>query len=569
MGPVHLLAALALLGWAGLLGTTFLDPQARLLGGASLLDVRSTAGALAAVKGLLAWGALQAARFAPLGLLAVLAFPDREGRFARGLRVALPAVVVALALACAALAARAGFTLPGPFELVVPGAGILLGAWAGLAWRRGWWSRLLFLPKLAVLAGAVVLAALVLAGAALEPEPAVPETAPLTSAEKRQIVGRFRGKDPRRIPEGETRTLRLSARELDQLVGWAVGVGARARAMVALVPGGVSGTAAIRLPRTSRWLNLRASVLAGIESGRLSVYEPRLQVGRVTVPPLFLRALAPLAVAGLRGDRDLRRVLPAVERLTLGPEELALTYRRVDMPRGLIARLVWGEEAAEAMREAVEAQLDRLLEVLPGAPPGDARFGRALETAFALARERSAQGSAVEENRAALLALGVVLGHPRLARAVGEKLDDGRSGRAEEVRRETTLRGRDDWTRHFTVSGALTVLSAVAPSDAAGLLKEELDADGGSGFSFGDLLADRSGTTFADRATRDEASAAAMQARLAAGFRVDDFFPVADGLPEGIPDAELQSRYGGVGGALYRRHADEIERRVAACPAYR
>ena len=566
MGLVNILAALALLGWAGLLGTALLDPQARLLGEASLLDVRSAAGALAVIKGLLAWGALQAVRFVPLGLLAVLAFPDREGRLARGLRVALPAVVVALALACAALAARTGFTLPGPFELVAPGAGILLGAWAGLAWRRGWWSRLLFLPKLAVLAAAVLLAGLVLAGAAMEPEPAVPETAPLTSAEKRQLVGRFRGKDPRTIPEGEARTLRLSTRELDQLVGWAAAVGARARATVVLVPGGASGTAAIRLPRTSRWLNLRASALAGMEKGRPSVSEPRLQVGRVTVPPLLLRVLAPLAVAGLRGDRDLRRVLPAVERLTLGPEEAVLTYRRVDMPRGLIARLVWGEEASEAMREAVYAQVDRLLEVLPGAPTGDARFGRALETAFALARERSAQGSAVEENRAALLALGVVLGHPRLARAVGEKLDDGRSERAEEVRRETTLRGRDDWTRHFTVSGALTVLSAVAPSDAAGLLKEEMDADGGSGFSFGDLLADRSGTTFADRATRDEASAAAMQARLAAGFRVDDFFPVADGLPEGIPDAELQSRYGGVGGALYRRHADEIERRVAALP---
>jgi hypothetical protein len=274
-------------------------------------------------------------------------------------------------------------------------------------------------------------------------------------------------------------------------------------------------------------------------------------------------------VAGLRGDRDLRRVLPAVERLSLGPDAAALTYRRVDMPRGLVARLVWGEEAGEAMREAVYAQVDRLLEVLPAAPTGDARFARALETAFALARERSAQGSAVEENRAALLALGVVLGHPRLARAVGEKLDDARVDRAVAMRQGTTVRGRDDWTRHFTVSGALTVLSAVAPSDAAGLLKEELDADGGSGFSFGDLLADRAGTTFANVATRDEASAAAMQARLAAGFRLDDFFPAADGLPEGIPDAELQSRYGGVGGPLYRRHADEIERRVAACAAYR
>jgi hypothetical protein len=60
-----------------------------------------------------------------------------------------------------------------------------------------------------------------------------------------------------------------------------------------------------------------------------------------------------------------------------------------------------------------------------------------------------------------------------------------------------------------------------------------------------------------------------MQARLAGGFRVDDFFPPAADLPESIPDAELQSRYGGVGGPLYRRTADEIERRVSACAAYR
>jgi hypothetical protein len=123
--------------------------------------------------------------------------------------------------------------------------------------------------------------------------------------------------------------------------------------------------------------------------------------------------------------------------------------------------------------------------------------------------------------------------------------------------------------RHFTVSGALTVLSSVAPSDAAGLLKEELDADGGSGFSFADLLADRAGTTLAEAATRDDGRAATVQERLARGLRVDDVFPPADGLPEGIPDAELRSRYGGVGGPAYQRLAEEIERRVAACAAYR
>jgi hypothetical protein len=564
----HFIAAFCLLAYAALIGTAFVDMPARVLGGASLLDVRSAAGALAAVKGALAWVGLQALRFAPLGLLAVLALPDRDGRLARTFRVALPAAGVALVLAFLALGARAGFSVPGPFELLLPAAGILLGVWAGLALRRGWWSRLFFLPKLAALGALVLLGGFALALLALEREPAVAESPPLASADRRHLVSLFRGRDPRKVPPGETRTVRLSVKELDQLVAWAAQVGLKARTSVSLRGGGVSGVATVSVPGTGRWLNVTASTLVGIENGRLSVAEPRLQAGRLTVPPLLLDALAPLAVAGLSGDRDLRRVLPAVESLSFSPREASLTYGRVDMPRGLLARLVWGDEASEAMRDAVYAHVDRLLEALPAAPAGDARFGVALETAFALAHDRSAQGSAVEENRAALLALGVVLGHPRIARAVGEKLDGERSEIAGGVREDATLRGRADWARHFAVSGALTVVSAVAPSDAAGLLKEELDADGGGGFSFADLLADRAGTTLAEVATRDEASAAAIQARLAGGYRVDDFFPPADGLPEGIPDAELRLRYGGVGGPLYRQTAEEVERRLSGCAAY-
>ncbi len=565
----NLLAAACLLAYAALLGTPYLDPPGRLLGGGSVLDAGTLAGAWTAATALALRVGLLWLRAAPLGFLAVLALPDRDSRLARLFTVALPAMAAALLLLYLSLAGRAGWTRPGPFELILPGVGALLGVWAGLAWRRGWWSRLVFLPKLAALGVLVVLGGLALAAAALERQPAVPERPPLTSDQKRHIVSLFRDKDPRQVPPGETRTVRLSGAELDQLVSWVASVGLRARTAVTLAPGGVSGVAAVRVPRTGRWLNVTASARVGIDKGSLSLAGPRLSVGRLTVPPLLLDAVTPLAVAGLQGDRDLRRVLPAVESLRLDADEAALTFRQVDMPRGLIARLVWGEEPSDGMREAVYEQVDRLLAVLPAVPPGDGRFEAALESAFGLARERSARGSAVEENRAAILALGIVLGHSRVARAVGDKLDDRRAELSDELRSRTTLRGRADWTRHFTVSGALTVMTAVAPSDAAGLLKEELDAGGGSGFSFGDLMADRAGTAFAEVATRDEDRAAAVQERLAGGFWVDEYFPRADDLPEGIPDAELQTRYGGVGGPLYRRTAEEIERRVAACTAYR
>ena len=133
-----------------------------------------------------------------------------------------------------------------------------------------------------------------------------------------------------------------------------------------------------------------------------------------------------------------------------------------------------------------------------------------------------------------------------------------------------SLRGRTDWTKHFWVSACLTLLSEDVVSLAVGLLKEELDAGrGGSGFSFGDLLADRTGTMFGLCATDDPAMARAMQDRIARGFDVDAFFPVANDLPEGLTDAQLKSRYGGVNGEGYNRLLQEIDRRIAACAAYR
>src|SRR3972149_4515105 len=77
-------------------------------------------------------------------------------------------------------------------------------------WRAG---------PLPLVANAVVLLllALGLAVLSLDAEPALAEPKPLTSAEKRHIVELFQGKNPRKVPPGETRPLRLTGAELDRL----------------------------------------------------------------------------------------------------------------------------------------------------------------------------------------------------------------------------------------------------------------------------------------------------------------------------------------------------------------
>jgi hypothetical protein len=567
-------AALLCVTWAALLATGVLDiSPSEAAAGQGLFDLSTRAAAWEALLALGGWAALETLRFVPLGLFAVFVWSDQPGRFRRGLRVALPALGLAAALAIVAARVRSwGGIPPGPLDALLPGLGLALGLGAGLSWRRGPWSLVLYLPKLAVVAGvlAVLLGGLV--WSSLEAAPSAPDPPTVDSAGKRQIWAALRGKDPRKVPEGETRTLTLTSDQVDFVFAWTAPLVLgpdRARLAVSLDgPDHAGAQMSLRLPLVDRWLNVSASTRLRVEKGRLELEAPAMRIGAFVVPELLLAAGTPAVELALQNDRHLRPALASTEELAIERDRANVTYRRLETPPGFVSRLLWGEASHEAVRGSVRAHARRVLDAAPGLPRGDARFGEVLEIAFASARERSAGGSAVGENRAAILALGLLLGHPRIEGFVGDVLDEGDRMRAERLE-GARLRGRADWSRHYLVSAALTVLSAEAPSNAVGLLKEELDAAGGSGFSFGDLLADRAGTTFAVAATRDEAAARALQDRLAAGFVLPEFFPEAADLPEDLQDAELQARYGGVGGAGYAGVVDEIEQRLSTCAALR
>ena len=172
------------------------------------------------------------------------------------------------------------------------------------------------------------------------------------------------------------------------------------------------------------------------------------------------------------------------------------------------------------------------------------------------------------DNRAAILALGIAIGHERLARFAGLQRDDPLVQAAAALRAGTTLHGREDLPRHYLLSAGLAVVENPLVSDAGGLLKEELDALArGTGFSFVDLAADRAGVRFAVAATGSQERAAALRARLRAGFVVEDFFPPIDGLPENLTPEEFRQRYGRMGSPRYRAAVEEIEARLDRCAA--
>jgi hypothetical protein len=215
---------------------------------------------------------------------------------------------------------------------------------------------------------------------------------------------------------------------------------------------------------------------------------------------------------------------------------------------------------------ATGEHLRHLIAEAPGQFGGDERFATLVKLAFAKARHESAGADPVLQNRAAILALGITLGHERIAGLAGMGVDADLIRQASAAGGKATLRGRGDLAKHYMASAALAVLENPFFSDSAGLMKEVLDTmNNGSGFSFVDLAADKAGILFGEAATRDEASARLMQARLQNGFDVAAFFPPVSDLPEGLTEEQFRNQFGGVGGSGYQGMLQEIDRRLSRC----
>jgi hypothetical protein len=220
------------------------------------------------------------------------------------------------------------------------------------------------------------------------------------------------------------------------------------------------------------------------------------------------------------------------------------------------------------LTSATAKTLRRLVAQGSNIPAGEDRFIALYQIAFAPYSDDSINISPLQQNRAAILALGIALGDETLAKFVGLNRRSKLMRQAALLRKGTTLRGRGDWSQHFTVSGALAVLEDPLLSDAGGLMKEQLDALAkGSGFSFGDLAADRAGVLFAIAATNSEEDATAMQEFVIQHFDVSQILPPIADLPNSMTAENFRNEYGTVGSQAYRKKMLEIETRLDSCMA--
>ncbi len=186
---------------------------------------------------------------------------------------------------------------------------------------------------------------------------------------------------------------------------------------------------------------------------------------------------------------------------------------------------------------------------------------------IAEASSRSASSSAVIENRAVLWATIIYFSNGAFETLVGKLV----SAKRPLVRApsQVTLGGREDLLAHFLYSAGITLATQQGIGIAAGEFKELLDSgNGGSGFSFADLAADRAGIAFVTAATANEAAARQLQESLVASNSEAGFFPDVSGLVEGLSEAQFRQQYGTAQSERYRKQVALIDQRIERLPVY-
>lgn len=421
--------------------------------------------------------------------------------------------------------------------------------------------KLLFrLILLAVLAAPVVFVL-----AAFEPAPALPESAALSprqAAESKALVKRVRAAAGGAEGERGSGVVTVSRREIDGLLATAARAAPGLRGRSEVRPDGVAVMVSAPAPGLPHlgWINLRAEVAsseAGLELrslrlGRMALpAAPTLAALRLTADAVTVDDLGTLLIGSVqsvetRGDRVTVRLDPG------GAGD-----------RSLFARLTEGVRGVIGMSDGAAVQR-RYDEMAAAARAGRLPARGSVAPWIAYAAEGAAEAPD-GEREAVLLALAAHCGDRQAVEAIVGAFEapEGTSACA-----HLTLAGRIDLRRHFTLSAGLQAAGGASVSFGMGEVKELVDASGGgSGYSFDDIAADRSGIRWAEAVLEADAERLAAITRLTTEEAT--FMPEVADLPSFMQEAEFRARYGAPDSDRYRTQLAEIDSRIAGLALHR
>ncbi len=294
-----------------------------------------------------------------------------------------------------------------------------------------------------------------------------------------------------------------------------------------------------------------------------------LKLGYIDVPTPLLAWLQQRALELLETDQRLANANKTWESI----EQFGISDQRIDIVYQITPEIIGSVTAKQKkmLLEQVDTQrverYNQLLEQITRKTAAE-RYPLTgmLGPAYDLARKRTAAGfDAVEENSAALIALGLYSGDPKVIQMTGL----GNLLALPSRRLSLTLHRRNDLATHFMTAALISLFAGDQVADLMGMQKELDDSQSSSGFGLADLVADKAGIRFSYLATINDQSARQLQDELSHLLYDDELLPSPDDLPQldiagdlaRLDDSELEPYLANI-----ERRITELLRRI---PLYR
>jgi hypothetical protein len=289
-----------------------------------------------------------------------------------------------------------------------------------------------------------------------------------------------------------------------------------------------------------------------------------LSIGSVPVPDWLAQGLAELLHNQLMRLPQYHAAISSIQDYRIFESNLVLVYQ-------------WQLELARQVKETgksfilSEQDSQRLIyyynEIaeLTQKLPRKTSLEKLFKPLYAETQSQTLQGyDASDENRAMLIALTFYI----MGTDVHKHFNIPGNGQVKRPKRLLlTLAKRQDLAKHFVLSAGISASAGKSIADIVGLFKELEDSQGGTGFSFADLAADKAGVHLAELSV-NPGTAIGIQKTMAVADNEQDFMPSINNLPEGIQELEFNTQYIAINDPAYIVVDNEIKRRIENCAAF-
>jgi len=407
-----------------------------------------------------------------------------------------------------------------------------------------------------------IIAAVTFMVMAIQDYASVSKNSPLSPDEIFQVKKLIQSNDPTRFSKKQHRQLHINENDFNLLLRYLSDKSqGQIRAKTIILPATLYLQTSVTIQNNpfGEFLNIAAE----LEQTDQKLKIKSMDIGELAIPAFIANIFVDYAHKHLLDNyMEYQAAIQSIDNFQLQQHNMSINYHWQPELANQVKDQITNRLMTKEQKEIYLAYHQQLNSVVNNIREARPSLTQLLNEMFKFAKQRSLLNDPVIENRVMLITLGAYMLNKNTPELLG-------IAKAKNIRQKNFyLLNRNDLSKHLIISAALTAMADSNFAHAIGLDKELSDSNGGSGFSFADLTADRAGVTLATTALLSESNARVMQLRLESVSQESDYMPDILQMPEGLQKLDFQLAYRNTESQEYKLIISEIDRRIANCSIY-